>query len=96
MLKTTLTAAFVMLTLSACSSSASLVRKDIGIGGRVQLAGAYMPAMADARMLMVEACQGRFEFVELGKAVEFRCKNHVVQRTASGAQVAMAGTSKGR
>jgi len=95
MLKTTLTAAFVMLTLSACSSSASLVRKDIGIGGRVQLDGAYMPAMSDARMVMLDVCQGRFEFVELGKAVEFRCMSHGAQHTAGGAEVAMAGTSKG-
>jgi len=96
MLKTTLTAAFVMLTLSACSSSASLVRKDMGLGGRVQLAGAYMPAMADARMLMVEACQGRFEFVEVGEAVEFRCKRHGATRATSATEVAMAGTSKGQ
>jgi hypothetical protein len=95
MLKTTLTAALVMLTLSACSSSASLVRKDSGIGGRVQLAGAYMPAMADARMLMVEACQGRFEFVEVGEAVEFRCKSHGAKHAVSGTELAMAGSSKG-
>ena len=62
MLKNLTTAAFVMLTLSACSSSASLVRKDT-LGGRVQLAGAYMPAMADARMLMVEHCNGRYDAV---------------------------------
>jgi hypothetical protein len=66
---------FVMMSvgsLVACSSSASLVRKDT-VCGRVQLAGAYMPAMADARMLMVEHCNGRFEHVELGRAVEFHC-----------------------
>ena len=89
MLKTLTTAAFVMLTLSACSSSANLVRKDAGIGGRVQLAGAYMPAMSDARMVMLDACHGRFEFVELGDAVEFRCKRHAVQHMAGGAEVAM-------
>jgi hypothetical protein len=68
------TAAFVLLVLSGCSSSASLVRKD-AIGGRVAIEGAYMPAMADARLLMVEHCQGRFEAVEVGDAVEFRCRN---------------------
>jgi hypothetical protein len=62
-------------SLVACSSSASLVRKD-ALGGRVQLQGAYMPAMGDARMLMVEHCHGRFEYEELGHAVEFRCTGH--------------------
>lgn len=88
MLKTSLTAAFVMLTLSACSSSASLVRKDT-IGGQVQLQGAYMPAMSDARMLMVEHCGGRFEYLELGEKVEFRCKSHGAQQPASNTEVAM-------
>ena len=95
MFKTLATAAFVMLTLSACSSSASLVRKDT-VGGRVQLAGAYMQAMADARMLMVEHCNGRYEYVELGHAVEFHCKGHAVQPTTSGSELAMRGTGEGR
>jgi hypothetical protein len=94
MLKTTLTAALVMLTLSACSSSASLARRDT-MGGRVQLAGAYMPAMADARLLMVDACQGRYEFMEVGGAVEFRCNNRSVTHAAGGTELAMAGSSKG-
>ena len=94
MLKTTLTAAFVMLTLSACSSSASLVRKDMGIGGRVQLAGAYMPAMSDARRVMLDVCQGRFEVVEVGEAVEFRCKSHGAQPTDGATQVAVARVGK--
>jgi hypothetical protein len=89
------TAAFVMLTLCACSSSASLVRKD-PIGGRVQLAGAYMPAMADARMLMTEHCNGRYEAVEVGHAVEFRCKAHVARPTTSGTELAMQATSPAR
>ncbi|MFI5309037.1 MAG: hypothetical protein ACHQ53_16905 [Polyangiales bacterium] len=94
MLKTLTTAAFVMLTLSACSSSASIVRKD-GLGGRVQLSGAYVPAMEDARMLMVERCNGRYEAVEAGNAVEFRCKAHGATKTATGTEVAVAATSKG-
>jgi hypothetical protein len=94
MLKTTLTAALVMLTLSACSSSASLARRDT-MGGRVQLAGAYMPAMADARMLMVDACHGRFEYVDVGGAVEFRCNNRSVPQAAGSTELAMAGSSKG-
>jgi hypothetical protein len=79
-----------MLTLSACSSSASLVRKD-AIGGRVQLTGAYMPAMGDARMLMTEHCNGRYEAVEVSSAVEFHCKGsngHSAHPTMSGSELA--------
>lgn len=94
MLKTLTTAAFVMLTLSACSSSASIVRKD-SLGGRVQLAGAYMPAMADARMLMVEHCNGRYQAVELGSTVEFRCKANGGTQTTAGTEVATAVATKG-
>jgi hypothetical protein len=32
-----------------------------------------MPAMADARMLMVEHCNGRFQVAELDHSLEFRC-----------------------
>jgi hypothetical protein len=39
----------------------------------VQLQGAYMPAMSEARMLMVEHCAGRFETIEHGDMVDFRC-----------------------
>ena len=65
-------AALTLSTLSACSSSASLVRKDAG-GGRVAIAGAYMPAMGEARALMFEHCHGRFHAEELGDSLEFRC-----------------------
>lgn len=85
---------FVMMTLTmavgslvACSSSANLVRKD-ALGGRVQLQGAYMPAMGDARMLMAEHCHGRFEYEELGEAVEFRCKAYGAQLSASADELA--------
>jgi hypothetical protein len=94
MLKSTLASALAILALSACSSSASLARRDT-MGGRVQIAGAYMPAMADARMLMVDACRGRFDYVEVGSAVEFRCKRHAEQHAAEGSQVARAETQKG-
>ena len=73
-MKTTLIVTGLLLGLSACSSTANLVRKD-ALGGRVQLDGAYMPAMADARTLMVEHCGGRFDYLELGEAVEFRCRH---------------------
>jgi len=75
MLRALTRTAIVMSTLTACSSSASLVRTD-PIGGRVQLAGAYMPAMADARMLMAEQCHGRFEVAEHRNTLEFRCTSH--------------------
>ncbi len=58
----------------ACSSNAMLVRKDPN-GGRVALQGAYMPAMAQARTLMAERCRGRFEAVEVGQSVAFRCRS---------------------
>ncbi|MFI5307469.1 MAG: hypothetical protein ACHQ53_08965, partial [Polyangiales bacterium] len=85
------TTLFLMLTLSACSSGAQLVRKDAA-GGRVALQGAYMPAMADARMLMTEHCDGRYAMTERDGAVEFRCAGQgaavqaptlVVQRDAA-------------
>jgi hypothetical protein len=75
-------------TLVACNSTASLIRKD-ALGGRVQLQGAYMPAMADARMLMLEHCDGRFDFEEHGDAVEFHCKAPVKQPLAGGAELAL-------
>jgi hypothetical protein len=97
MLKTLTTFAFVMLTLSACSSSATLARRDT-LGGRVALQGAYMPAMADARMVMVEHCQGRYEYIELGHTVEFRCKVSGARPgaapTKGETQLTVASTSK--
>jgi hypothetical protein len=93
---------FVMLTLTigvgslvACSSGAHLVRKD-ELGGRVQLQGAYMPAMGDARMLMVEHCQGHFEYEELGRAVEFRCKVRRSQPSEAGGELALQVSGQGR
>ena len=92
---------FAMIGLTMASGSwvadhsgASLVHAD-ELGGRVQLAGAYMPAMADAQVLMAKACPGRFEFVEVGEAVEFRCTSHGAQPTAGGTELAMAGGSEG-
>jgi hypothetical protein len=71
--------AFAMISVTTAGGSfvahhsgASLVRTDT-LGGRVALHGAYMPAMTDARALMDERCQGRFDYVEDGDAVEFRC-----------------------
>jgi hypothetical protein len=89
MIKNLTTAVFVMLSLSACGGSASLVRKS-DLGGRVDLAGAYMPAMADARMLMVEHCQGRFQSVERGDHVEFRCTARSTQT-----ELALSATDDG-
>lgn len=71
-MRTTLITALSMLTLSACSSSATLVRTDAR-GGHVQLQGAYVPAMSDARMLMVEHCHGRFAAIEHADRIEFQC-----------------------
>jgi hypothetical protein len=84
-----LTLVFAISTLSACSSSASLVRKD-ALGGRVQLAGAYVPAMGDARMLMVEHCHGRYDAMEVGEAVEFRCRSGAAGSAGAGAKRVLA------
>jgi hypothetical protein len=76
MTKVMLPAVIALATLTVgCASSANLVRKDTG-GGRVSLQGAYMPSMADARLLMAEHCQGPVDAVELGKSLEFRCRSH--------------------
>jgi hypothetical protein len=61
-----------VLGLSACGG-ANFVRKD-RVDGRVELQGAYMPAMADARLLMVEHCQGRFTALERKDHVDFECR----------------------
>src|SRR6188508_1930686 len=74
MINTGMIAVFALLGLSACSTSAALVRKD-AVGGRVELQGAYMPAMLEARELMVDHCYGRYDMLELGNAVEFRCRH---------------------
>jgi hypothetical protein len=101
MIKIVMTA-FAMLSLTivagalvACNSTATLVRKD-ALGGRVQLQGAYMPAMGDARMLMLEHCDGRFEYEERGDAVDFRCKTPVTQPLAAGAAVALGSSGEGQ
>jgi hypothetical protein len=80
-------AALLMTSLSACSAGATLARKDSS-GGRVQLDGAYMRAMGDARVLMVEHCRGRVDTVELGESIEFRCR--VPRKNASAPDLAMA------
>jgi hypothetical protein len=78
MTKYTLATVIALATLIVgCANSANLVRKDT-VGGRVSLQGAYMPSMADARLLMAEHCQGPVDAVELGESVEFRCVGHAV------------------
>ena len=64
--------AIVLLNLAGCSATATLARKDPQ-GGRVDLQGPYMPAMSEARLLMVEYCGGRFHMEERGDSVVFRC-----------------------
>ncbi len=64
--------AIVLLNLVGCSATATLARKDPH-GGRVALHGPYMPAMSEARLLMVEHCEGRFQMQEHGDIVVFRC-----------------------
>jgi hypothetical protein len=76
MLNNLTTSVCLMLTLCACSGGASITRKDC-IGGRVQLTGAYMPAMAAARMLTVEHCNGHAQITELDRALEFSCSGAI-------------------
>jgi hypothetical protein len=94
-IKTTLGAVLVALALVGCSSGAQLVRQDAR-GGRIALHGAYMPAVADARLLALEHCQGRFQLLELGHAVEYQCRNPKLTQHVStdraGALVARAET----
>jgi hypothetical protein len=90
-MKTLLTTLFVTLTLVGCSGSAQLLRKDT-VGGSVALQGPFMPAMREARGLMAEHCHGRFEAVEHGRSVEFRCRD----AAATGdAQLALASEARG-
>ena len=70
---------FVMLDLTvsvgswvAHHSGAQLMRADEH-GGQVQLVGAHVPAMADARTLIASQCPGGAEYAEGGRIVEFRC-----------------------
>jgi hypothetical protein len=93
---------FVTMTLTiavgsevARRSGASVVRTD-AMGGRVQLVGAYMPAMADARVLMFELCHRRYEYVELDQAVEFRCAADAEAASSVGSELAMQVTGGGQ
>lgn len=71
----TLGSVTLMATLMAtgCAGSAQLVQTD-SAGGTVALQGPYMPAMGEARMLMVEHCRSRIDALERGDRVSFRCR----------------------
>jgi len=76
MSKNTLIFAIVLgLGTLGCANGASFVRKD-AVGGRLALHGGYMPAMADARLMMAEHCQGPVDALERGANVEFRCRGN--------------------
>lgn len=62
----------VVALVSAGCGGANMAYRD-GLGGVVELEGAYMPAMSDARLAMAEACGGRFDYEEQGDRVAFRC-----------------------
>ncbi|MDD9940514.1 MAG: hypothetical protein OXU20_05575 [Myxococcales bacterium] len=68
---TTLAIAIGTLALGGCGS-AQLLRGHEN-GGQVSLAGGYMPAMAKARMVMLDHCGGRFSHIERGETVDFTC-----------------------
>ena len=92
-MKTSIVLALVAFALGACSSGARLVRKDT-LGGQMRLEGAYMPAMSEARMVMLEHCGGRFEYRELGDEVAFRCKPE--DTTGAREPAELAGTTAPR
>jgi hypothetical protein len=71
-IKTLLVTVLSSLCAAGCGGSAQLVRAD-ALGGHVALEGPFMPAMSDARLLMAEHCQGRFEAVERQSGADFRC-----------------------
>jgi hypothetical protein len=54
-----------------------------------------MPAMQEARALMVDHCAGRFDMLELGQAVEYRCRRPQVASAASRLVTASLQTSQG-
>lgn len=64
----------ILSVISAGCGTASMVRPDAR-GGRLELDGAYMPAMSEARLLMAEHCGGRFIADEHEDGhVEFTCR----------------------
>lgn len=77
MANTLVIAALWMIGLAGCGASATTVRHDAH-GGRIALEGPYMSAMREARALMVEHCGGRFDAMELGRSVDFRCREAVI------------------
>ena len=75
----TLVVATLALALGACGT-ATLVKKD-PYGGRIELQGGFMPSMGEARMLMVEHCQGRSTVTvdpTDAKKLEYRCDSRLL------------------
>lgn len=90
MFKTLITDVFLILLVSGCAGSARFVRTD-ALGGRIALHGAYMPAMAEARLLMVDHCRSRYDATELGDRVEFKCSRAPVGAISSRAVRPVSG-----
>jgi hypothetical protein len=83
-----MTATIAIGSSVACGSSARLLERDAH-GGRVQLEGAYMPAVADARRLMIEHCNGGgYRATQVGDVLEFRCDRDA-ETPAAGAELAL-------
>lgn len=70
----------ILSTISVGCGTASMVRPDAR-GGRIELDGAYMQSMSEARVLMAEHCGGRFDAHEdaTGQSVEFTCRRGIGQ-----------------
>lgn len=79
MRKTLVILSLALCASAGCSARASLVRSDAH-GGTVALEGPFMPAMSEARLLMVDHCGGRIEVEERGDRAEFRCTDSTAKQ----------------
>ncbi|MCC7535110.1 MAG: hypothetical protein IT379_02785, partial [Deltaproteobacteria bacterium] len=68
--KLTLIVASLLLVLPACGS-AQMMRRDVR-GGRIELSGAYMESVRDARAMMRDHCHGAYGVRADGSATTLR------------------------
>ena len=64
---------FASIIATGCGQATTLTKVDHA--GSIALEGSYMGAMGDARLMMAEHCQGRFDVIELDHAVAYQCRN---------------------
>lgn len=67
----------ILSVITMGCGTASVVRPDAR-GGRIELDGAFMPAMSEARLLMAQHCGGRFDTQERPDgSLEFTCRHEI-------------------